>query len=148
MKIVTQKARHPWIVFSLAFSSLAALVSVLIGYYNWPPQFSFDWIVGTLVTVGFLLGSVIYCLRLIQNGKYSFEMNEKEIIIRDWGHIRQRVRVFPASSVKEIYHSSNGSGLITTDGKTHYIDDCLMLKYNEIFEKIQSTYSHVSTTNI
>lgn len=62
--------------------------------------------------------------------------------------MRPKVRIFPASSVTEIYHSPDDSGLITKDGKTQYIDDILMLKYSEIFEHVQRTYKHISTSNV
>ncbi len=69
----------------IAISGLASIVSILIGYHNWPPKFSYNWIIGALVTIGFFIGTVVYARRLLCNGNYSFVMNDKEIIIRDWG---------------------------------------------------------------
>lgn len=148
MNIVTQKTRHPWIILSFMAGVCGSMLFILIGYYNWPPKLSFNWIVGSIVTITYLTCSADFGIRLLYQGKYSFEMNDTEIIIRDWGFLRPRVRIFSASSVIKIYHSSEGSsGLKTKDGKTHYINDVLMLKYREVFEQVKKTYKHISTSS-
>ena len=132
--IVTQNARHPWLALSFIISVLASIGFIAIGYFNWPPQFSFSWIIGTLITIGISIGTIIYGIRLFYAEPYRFELDNDEILIRDWGVLRPRVRKFLASSVTEICHSSEGSSYLTTkDGNIHYIDDVLMLKYRDIF---------------
>lgn len=147
--MVTQKARHPWIVFGSVLAFFASIGFITIGYFNWPPQMNFSWIVGTVVTIGTILCAITNGIRLFYSEPYRFAINDDEIIIKDWGILRPRVRKFTTSSITEICHSSEGASFLKTkDGETHYIDDVLMYNYSIIFELIQMKYNHIATRDI
>jgi hypothetical protein len=144
MNTVSQKVEHPWVLFSLFITFFASIGFLLIAYFNWPPKFNFDWIVGILVTTGTILCALNGFIRLFFTEPYLFEIIGEDIRIRDWGNFRSRVRTFPLRSVAEICCSSEGASYLKTkDGKIHYIDDVLMLKYKKIFELIEKNNNDI-----
>ena len=149
MNTIPQPPRHPWIIFSAILTFFASIGFITIGYFNWPPKLNFSWVVGTLVTLGTLICAITNVIRLFCKESYRFGLNDGEIIIRDWGILRQRVRKFSTSFVAEICHSSEGGSFLKTkDGKIHYIDDVLMYKYEEIFKIIKKNYNHIKTREL
>lgn len=149
MSEITQKVRHPWIIFSAIFAFFASIGFLLIGYFNWPPKMNFNWIIGILVTTGTVICTITNGLRLFHLEPYRFVINNDEILVHDWGAIRPRIRKFNASLITEICHSTEGGSFLSTkDGKTHYIDDVLMSNYKSIFDLIQKNFKHIRTREL
>jgi hypothetical protein len=149
MNEITQKVRHPWLIYSVVLAFIASVGFLTIGYFNWPPKMNFNWFVGVLTTVGTISFTITNGIRLFNIAPYRFAINDDEILIQDWGVIKSRIRTFTASSVTEICHSTEGGSFLkTTDGKTYHIDDVLMCNYKSIFELVQKNFNHIKTREL
>jgi hypothetical protein len=146
MNTVKQNSYHPWVAVFLIISIIVTIIMLIVGYYKWPPELSMGWIIGSFTGFVFFISGVRALARIWYIAPLEFELTDSEIIIRDMGFLKPRVRKFSANLVTNfVYSSENGSYIKTSDGKNHYLDQILMLKRDDIIEMIEQHFNHIKT---
>jgi len=142
---IRHTTRNTGTFVSLLVASCFVVGIIIAMRHNWPPDWSFEWIVMSFVLAGSLLLVGGYVHRIVRPKTARICITSESVVVFDTPRVRWIVRNFDIDEVSRfIYRVDDRRCWIQTrDGTNHRLSDHLALEHDRIVQAFHDLHPQI-----